>query len=603
MKKVSFACLLAEGLFFLCAFSAVTTPQKTASPKNAVKGEYPLLLKKALGSFSAERYKEELLWWACDERDGREPETKGSEESAQWAIARFKEFGLVPMGDKKGGKRSFFQRFTVSKYFARRLDIKNSMVRLGKKILKFGKDWAFLGGTRKAKIGRGSLAYAGFGESDETIMRARVKGKIAVVREGLEGKPLDMLTDPRPEWLKTFYSKVKRAVSFGAIALLLLPSPGKKRGLFSEHHDFVAWSNKGIPVIQISNETAASLLARLPQKKKGKSRIGSSFKNIKMEIQVSCDSPRKAKNIIGLWKGSDPVLSREFVIIGAHRDHIGIGAYGSRARRRRGEVHNGADDNATGAVGVIELARAFSSSGLRPKRSILFMLFDAEEMGLLGSFYWTEHPTVPLKRVAAMINMDMIGRVRDNKAKVLGVGSSPAWNKILEDAMKASSLEWDEIYSGFGGSDHIPFLRKGIPILFFHSGLHKDYHTPDDDPEKCNPKGAVEILKVLLCSACAVANLPRKPAFRKSISRGRRRVRLGAILRQTAKGPVVKKVQEGSPASKAGIKEGDLIVSVDGRRVRRISDVYRRLRRKKKGQTVTIILNRGGKEIKKEISM
>ena len=597
-------------LFFLSLFTILSagfppllSAQATTAPTMEKKaGSSPTLgvdpgtpLGRALGSFDSERYRKELLWWACDERDGRETGTRGAREAREWALARFKRFGLKPMGEVVGGKRTFLQAFPIRNQMRNLVDPAKAVFKLGRKSLIFLKDWAFLGGRREVDVKSASLVFGGYGLDDEDMVRAGVKGKVLVLQEGKPGEPLDMVHDARPRWLPTLLNKAKRAARFGALALILVPSPGKERPLFTEHQDLVPWTSRGCPVVQLSNKRASSLMKRLVMKKKAETGL---FKGIGVAMKFSADKQRKGLNIIGLWKGSDPVLSRQYVVIGAHRDHIGIGAYGSRARRQRGEIHNGADDNATGSVGVIEIVRALSEAGYHPKRSILFMLFDAEEMGLIGSRWWVANPTVPLKQVVAMINMDMIGRVRDDKCQVMGSNTSRAWETALKKATARSPLEWRIMPSGFGGSDHLPFMMAKIPAIFFHSGLHPDYHTPQDDPEKCNPRGAVEALKVLLYTADLIANAPKPPKFEASLGGrmgSRRRYTLGVVLRQTGKGPEVREVVKGSLAEKLGIRKGDLLLAIGGRKVRRISDVYRRLRRAWRTGKVEVSWSREGK--------
>ncbi len=591
--------LFAGGAPFLCAQSPAAPADSAPSPTLGVPPSTPL--GKALASFDWKRYKKELFWWACDERDGRETGTKGAREAREWALARFRKFGLQPMGEVVGGKRTYLQVFPIRNQMRDKVDPARAVFRLGGKSLVFLEDWAFLGGRRKVDVKDASLVFGGYGLKDEDLVRAGAKGKVLVLREGEPGKPLDMVHDSRPGWLKTFLGKAARAARFGALALILVPSPGKERPLFTEHQDMVRWTSRGCPVVQLSNAQAARLMGRLTL---GADRKTGSFKGIRVTMHFAAEKRRVGRNLIGLWKGSDPVLSKQFVVIGAHRDHIGIGAYGSRARRQRGEIHNGADDNATGAVGVIEIARALAGAGYHPKRSLLFMLFDAEEMGLLGSQWWVKHPTVPLGQVVAMINMDMIGRVRNGKCQVMGTNTSPAWEAALKKATARSPLDWRILPSGFGGSDHLPFMMARIPAVFFHSGLHPDYHTPRDDPEKCNPKGAVEALKVLLYTADQIANAPRPPKFQ-GFAPGRRTARrrytLGVVLRQTNGGPEVREVVKGSLAEKLGIRKGDVLLSIGGRKVRRISDVYRRLRRAFRTGKVEVAWSREGKEMTRAV--
>ncbi len=591
-------------LLFLSLFLALPAPalevqEKAEKPSPTLGVPLSTPLGKALASFDAERYRKELLWWASDERDGRETGTRGAREARAWALARFEEFGLIPMGVEVGGKRTYDQPFPIHIQMRDQVDPAEARLTLAGKDLLFLRDWTLLGGRRKAEIGEASLVFGGYGLTDEDLVRCGAKGKVLVLREGRPGKPLDMVRDPRPGWLPTFLAKAKRAARFGALALLMVSPPGSKRPLFSEHQDLVPWRGSFCPVIQLSWKASQALMKDLQAGEGGKA---GTFPGVKVTLKYAADKERVGRNLIGLWKGSDPKLSKEYLVIGAHRDHIGIGAYGSRARKQRGEIHNGADDNATGSVGVIEIARALATARFHPKRSILFILFDAEEMGLIGSRYWVRHPTVPLERVVAMINMDMIGRVRDKKCQVMGTNTSPAWEAALKKATARSPLEWRILPSGFGGSDHLPFMMSQIPAVFFHSGLHPDYHTPQDDPEKCNPRGAVEALKVLLYTAQQIADAPARPKFqapKRSGRRPRRRFTLGVALRQTGKGPEVRAVVKGSLAEKLGIQEGDLLLSINGRRVRSISDVYRRLRRASRSKKITVTWSRGTRKFTK----
>ncbi|MBN2490165.1 MAG: M20/M25/M40 family metallo-hydrolase, partial [Planctomycetes bacterium] len=292
----------------------------------------------------------------------------------------------------------------------------------------------------------------------------------------------------------------------------------------------------------------------------------------------------------------------EAIVIGAHYDHIGPGDYGSRSPARRGEIHNGADDNATGTVGVLELAEAFAESGVKTRRSLLFVLFDAEEKGLYGSNYFVEHPPLPLEKIAAMINMDMIGYVRQNRMSVSGTGTCAEWPDILAKAEFGSPLIWSHRPSAFGGSDHLSFMRKRIPVLMLNSGLHPYYHTPDDDAERCNPEGASEVLRVVFRIAHQAACLPRKLEWAEARPGGLaagEQAQLGVSVRTDSERQAAHITEVGpeSPAAHAGLRVDDRIVRIGESRVTGRLGVARALRRTKPGETVAVEVLRGGEKV------
>ena len=210
----------------------------------------------------------------------------------------------------------------------------------------------------------------------------------------------------------------------------------------------------------------------------------------KVRRVVVPDSIRQAENIIGFLDNGAPYT----IVIGAHYDHLGLGNFGgTRDSSHIGQIHNGADDNASGVAGLLELARYYSSNKVREKFNILFIAFSAEELGLLGSKYWTEHPTLPLEKIHWMLNMDMIGRYNpENGLAIIGYGTSSKFPSIFENI--TSSIKFNKSKDGNGGSDQTSFYKKNIPVLFFHTGGHDDYHKATDDADKID----YEALKAIL---------------------------------------------------------------------------------------------------------
>lgn len=204
------------------------------------------------------------------------------------------------------------------------------------------------------------------------------------------------------------------------------------------------------------------------------------------------DSIRKAENIIGFLDNGAPYT----IVIGAHYDHLGLGNFGGmREPAHIGQIHNGADDNASGVAGLLELARYYSSNKVKEKYNLLFIAFSAEELGLIGSKYWTEHPTLPLDNIHWMLNMDMIGRYNpENGLAVIGYGTSSKFPTIFENI--STPIKINKSRDGNGGSDQTSFYRKHIPVLFFHTGGHDDYHKATDDADKINYEALKAILEL-----------------------------------------------------------------------------------------------------------
>jgi hypothetical protein len=219
------------------------------------------------------------------------------------------------------------------------------------------------------------------------------------------------------------------------------------------------------------------------------------------------------RNVLGLLPGKDPQLKNELILIAAHYDHVG---YGTRANSFGpiGYIHNGADDNASGVAAVLELAEACVQAGIPLRRSVLFALWDAEEKGMLGSYYWLQHPTVSHQRIAAMINLDMIGRLRNNRLEVYGSRTAAGLRQTVVWANHTSQLTLDFPWEMKANSDHYPFFVQRIPTLMFHTGLHEDYHRPTDDTEKINVEGMQQVVRLILEVMISLADQEHRLEFR-----------------------------------------------------------------------------------------
>lgn len=292
----------------------------------------------------------------------------------------------------------------------------------------------------------------------------------------------------------------------------------------------------------------------------------------------------EAYNVIGILEGKDSVLKNEAIIIGAHYDHLGRGGQGSLAMNST-EIHHGADDNASGTSALIELARYFAKAKTN-KRTLIFISFGGEEEGLFGSKYYTNNPVFPLEKTVAMINMDMIGRLRDFKLNIGGIGTATEWKDLVESQNKALITATDTqnftlqlTEDGFGPSDHASFYMKKVPVLFFFTGSHEDYHKPSDTADKINYEGERKILELVKNITQAIDANPKIPTYavaKTSGNEGRRSfaVTIGIMPSYTDSGDglTLDGVRDDSPAAKAGLKAGDKIVKLAGKEVKSVQD-------------------------------
>jgi Zn-dependent M28 family amino/carboxypeptidase len=342
--------------------------------------------------------------------------------------------------------------------------------------------------------------------------------------------------------------------------------------------------------------------------------------------------------VIGILPGSDPKLKDEAIVIGAHYDHLGRGGAGSLAQRE-GEIHHGADDNASGTAGLLELARILSTQTPKPRRTIVFIAFSGEEEGLIGSNYYVNHPVVPLANTVTMINLDMVGRLNDKKLAIGGVGTAQEWRSMLEaenlvqsatvslnapaiepgpsaanmpivvgangrpvvtlDPTKHFSLTLNE--DGYGPSDHSSFYAKQIPVLFFWTGTHADYHKPSDTAEKINYEGLARITSFVANIVRDIDKSDKRPTYTvaKVAATGRStgfRVYLGTIpnYADSSDGMLLDGVRDGSPAAKAGLKAGDKIVKMAGKDVKNVYDYTYALGEMKGGEEYEVEIVRAG---------
>jgi hypothetical protein len=285
------------------------------------------------------------------------------------------------------------------------------------------------------------------------------------------------------------------------------------------------------------------------------------------------------------------------VVIGAHYDHLGLGEKGSRDRRSRGLVHNGADDNASGVAGVLELARVFSLEAERP-RGILFAAFAGEELGLKGSHHYTNHPRFPLDDAVAMINLDMIGRLRHDLLYLGGIGRLPQLQGWIEGRLKEEGLALSGRFTADEASDHAPFIRAGVPSLFFFTGLHGDYHKPTDDLQFINIEGMERVLRASYRVSRDLLHGDERPSL-VAVARGaepfpKRAAYFGIGVDPSFDGEGVRfaYVARDGPAARAGLEAGDVLLEIDGRAIGSRDRATSIIQQRRPGETVSAKIRR-----------
>ncbi len=307
-------------------------------------------------------------------------------------------------------------------------------------------------------------------------------------------------------------------------------------------------------------------------------------------------------NVVGFLKGSDPALDSQYVVLGAHYDHLGYG--GPFALDSVHAIHYGADDNASGVCALLEIAENLANEKVRPKRSIVFISFSGEEEGLFGSDYFTNNPMAPLANVQAMINMDMVGRMQDSTLIVQGLGTSPSFRSMIDSLNTPAQFHLRYFQTGTGPSDHAKFYDKNLPVLFFFTGFHEDYHKATDTKEKINSVGEARIAKYVESVLLDLAGRPDKIAFTRPVGDTEQKaasfgVYVGGVpdYGYDGDGIRISEIREHSPAQDAGLLKDDIIVKFDEMNIKTIYDYTNALAKHHPGDKVQMTVQRAGKNI------
>jgi hypothetical protein len=577
----------------------------------------------SLGTAEAQRYVNDIKTLTQAKMDGRGDGTKGLIRAEHILRDRYKSYGLEPTGQK-----GYLQSFTVTT--GAKLHGKNSFtIETGptKADLKLNQDYVPFSFSASGAIAA-PLVFAGYGVSADEFgyddyAGLDVKDKVVVV---LRYEPAGFAAKSGNQGLTNhaqFITKAINARNHGAKAIIL--ANGKlnegEQDLLTRFGSMNGPESVSILFLQVKNSVVDEWLrATSNSLKSAEDKINSETKPasfafpeaMRASLSVGIENTHASVNNVLAYL---PGKTDEYIILGAHYDHLGRGNFDSLAPSQIGQIHPGADDNASGTAGLLELARLLSPLKGQLQRGILFASFAGEELGLLGSAEWVKEPTKPLDKAVAMLNMDMIGRINGSKVYIGGVGTGSTFTKVLLQAEAGSPLKFETSQGGYAASDHTSFVSKRIPVLFFFSGLHSDYHKPSDTWEKINAESAAQLLNVVAKASVELASETEKPSFvvvadsnphGGSVSGGAGYgPYFGSIpdFGQTENGVKFSDVKPGSPAAKAGLKAGDVLVQFGDKPIKNLYDFTDALRRSKIGDVVPVTVLRDGKELKADVKL
>lgn len=571
-------------------------------PKTSITllaGLLPVLAFSQSPEASPQKYVEDVKYLAAPELQGRGAGTQGIQRASQYIGDRFKSLKLQPAGENN----SYWQTFSVTTGANPGPENKLGSLRLNDDYLPLS--------FSSNGVANASVVFAGYGITapefhHDDYTHLDVKDKIVLI---LRYEPKEFQKD-RSEAEKTYshhaslVSKAINARNHGAKAVLLAngsDDPNQQDTLI-KFGAVAGPEDAGILMAHVKRSIADEWIKKL--------KSGETF-SLDMRVDIRREKA-SVRNVIGYIPGR----SKEYVVIGAHYDHLGLGNESSLAPSQIGTVHPGADDNASGTAGLLELARMCASQRGKLDRGVLFIAFAGEEIGLLGSSHWTNHPTLALDDAVAMINMDMIGRVTGSKLFIGGTGTGSTFDVLLKQVTAGSDFKIDFSEDGYSASDHTSFTAKSIPVLFFFSGLHGDYHKPSDTWEKISGPASAKVVNLVYEVASKLNSAPERPKFVKvqsgphggaapSGGGGGYGPYFGSIpdFAPVEKGVKFSDVRPQSPAAKAGLQAGDILIGFGDKPINNLYDFTYALRGSKVGDVVVVKFLREGKEMTANVTL
>ena len=538
-----------------------------------------------------------VRYLADDALGGREVATPGARCAADYLAGELEALGLEP-GAEDG---TYFQTFPVRA--GATLGSDNALTAASERYRPEA-EWIPFGfsaaGEVSARLVYGSHGLSRPGEAADSSIHRNVEGRLLVLESGDPASPGGRSVHADPHFKATV------AAGRGAAGLVILLPEGAP---LPDPSDEV----RGPVEIPVAAAAGAAAVEIRQAARRGEAAT--------LRTDVSPRNAR-ARNVAAVLRGSDPARENEWLVVGAHYDHLGLGGEGSLAPDDEGTVHNGADDNASGTAVLLEVARRLSR-GDRPRRSVLFLAFTGEEKGLWGSSHYVRDPLRPLERTVAMLNLDMVGRLGDGPLTVYGTGTAEEWPDLLEGATRSLDrpLALNQVPDGFGPSDHSVFHARGLPVLHFFTNTHPDYHRPGDDWQKIDEEGLTRVADLVTEVSRRLAGEPGRSVAELTPSaspnphagpvtgepgqpsgdpgRGYGPY-LGTIpdMTPTSGGGVrLTGVREESPAERAGIQGGDVVVEFEDRSIGDLYDYTYALRAQEVGDTVRIVVEREGDRV------
>lgn len=569
---------------------------------------------------SPDRYLKDVTTLAAPNMEGRGAGTKGLQRAGDYIAAQYKKMGLTPQFQPftvtTGAKLKEGNAFLISTTEPRPANLPQ----IKPAVEEFWIPFSF---SSSGEVS-GPVVFAGYGITApefnyDDYMHLDVKDKIVLILR-YEPPAWAAKTGGQPTSHSAIVSKAINARNHGAKAVILINGiREKEEDILPKFGTVSGPEDVGIVIVQAKNEVAntwffGSVLKNLSDVQAGidKNAQPNSFPFPKSSVTISVQLERvhaQVRNVMAYLPGK----TDEYVILGAHYDHLGYGDTNSLSPSEIGKIHPGADDNASGTAGVLELARMLSKKKGKLDRGVLFLNFAGEEIGLLGSSYWVNHPTLPLDKAVAMINMDMIGRIRDDKVYVGGVGTGSTFQPLLDPMGAKYGLKLEFSKSGYAASDHTSFVTKQVPVLFFFSGLHADYHKPSDTADKIQPAPAAKLLDLIAGLTTDLAQGKERPQFVKveeprpmgDSGGGGYGPYFGSIpdFGEDVKGVKFADVRPGSPAAKAGFKAGDILVQFGDKPITNLYDFTYALRASKVGDVVEVKVMRDGKPVTAKVTL
>jgi len=564
---------------------------------------------KTNSEITTEDLKESLYFLASDSLEGRLPGSSGGMIAGEYIAAQFETYGIEPAGEN-----GYFQYFEV--VTSTEAPAEENLLAVGVEKAVLGKDFIPFSYSTNATV-KAEVAFTGYGFDIDLdslqwndYANVDVKGKwVLVLRNDPEIRNPNSLFIP----YSGEKSKVVTAKEKGAAGILFVAGTKVSRSdkLLDLEIDQTE-SNLGIPAFNITRSFANKILAKDDLTIEGlETDLVDNMKANSVALTIEVDGTSKVvfhktktRNVIGVIEGSDKNLKDQYVVVGAHYDHLGWGGTASSRDPENHAIHYGADDNASGTSGLLEMADKLANAKL--KRSVILIGFGAEEIGTIGSKYFTNNPTVAKNKIVAMVNLDMVGRLKDTKEiTVSGVGTSKEGEQLLNEILinKERDLVLGIEYNGFGPSDHANFYVEDIPVFFFNTGAHEDYHTPGDVVEKINFEGLQRVTEYAYDLTFYLTNSDEVLTFKEAGPKGRAKntrkgkVKLGIMPnfgKSEDDGLRVDGVTKDSAADRGGIEKGDVIVGIAGKEVHNIYEYMARMTKVRPGQTINVDIVRDG---------